>query len=344
MSLFKIFAKICTRVKAPLPMFLALGIAMAGCGEKEPSSGGAPKPKTTFVTIGTGGMTGVYYPAGGAIAKLLNKKQEVYGIRASAESNAGSVYNINSVLSGGIQFGLAQSDRQYQAVNGLAEWKDLGPQAGLRAVCSLHPEVVTLVAADNSDIKTLADLKGKRINIGNPGSGQRGNALDVLKTCGIDWEKDIQAEGIKAAESAKMLQDGRIDAFFYTVGHPNGSITEATVGYRKVHFVPITGMEKLLEERPYYAKATIPASLYPKASNKEDVATISVMTTVITSAAMPDNVVYALTKELFDNLEEFKTQHDAFARLTKDGMAKDGLSAPIHPGALTYYKEVGLME
>ena len=306
--------------------------------------GGAPttvQAKTTFVTIGTGGITGVYYPTGGAIAKMINKKRDKYHIRATVESTGGSVFNVNAVMSGDLEFGIVQSDRQYQAVHGLAEWKDAGPQKDLRAVFSIHPESVTLVAAVDANIKDIKDLKGKRVNIGNPGSGQRQNSIDALEAVGLNYEKDLQAEGIKAAESAGLLQDGRIDAFFYTVGHPNGSIKEATSGKRKVRFASILGIDKLLQKYPYYAKAVIPIKFYPGAVNDADVPTFGVKATFVTSAKVPDRVVYAITKEVFDNLEEFKTLHPAYSILTKQNML-EGLSAPIHPGAMKYFKEAGL--
>lgn len=294
-----------------------------------------------YITIGTGGVTGVYYPTGGAIAKMINKKKRTYGLRASVESTAGSVFNINSVLSGDLEFGIAQSDRQYQAVQGLAEWKSKGPQKDLRAVFSLHSEAITLIAAADANIKTIQDLKGKRVNIGNPGSGQRQNAIDVLTAAGIDFNKDLQAESLKAAEAPKMLQDNRIDAFFYTVGHPNGNITEATSGKRKVNFVSITGMDSLLKKYPYYAPATIKHDLYPMAQNKAAIPTIGVKATFVTSAKMDQKVVYAVTKELFENLDEFKKLHPAFGQLEPAQMLK-ALSAPLHPGASLYFKEKGL--
>ncbi len=297
--------------------------------------------KTTFVTIGTGGITGVYYPTGGAIAKMVNKKRDKYHIRATVESTGGSVFNVNAVMSGDLEFGIVQSDRQYQAVHGLAEWKDAGPQKNLRAVFSIHPESVTLVAAVDANIKDIKDLKGKRVNIGNPGSGQRQNSIDALNAVGLDYTKDLQAEGIKAAESAGLLQDGRIDAFFYTVGHPNGSIKEATSGKRKVRFASILGIDKLLQKYPYYAKAVIPIKFYPGAVNDADVPTFGVKATLVTSAKVPNRVVYAITKEVFDNLQEFKTLHPAYSILTKKNML-EGLSAPIHPGAMKYFKEAGL--
>ena len=297
-----------------------------------------------FVTIGTGGVTGVYYPVGGAISKMINRKSAEYGIRVSVESTGGSVYNINAVLSGDIEFGVAQSDRQYQAWHGEADW-DGKPQKNLRAVFSLHPEIVTLVAADDSGIQTLADLKGKRVNIGNPGSGHRGNALHILAAAGIDPDKDLRAESLKAAEAPKMIQDDRIDAFFYTVGHPAGAIQEATSGKRKVHFVPITGMDALLEKHPYYASAVIPVEdkLYPMASSTKNVASIGVVTTFVTSSAVADDVVYAVVKEVFENLDEFKKLHPALGRLSHESM-REGLTAPLHAGAERYYREAGMLE
>lgn len=332
--------------------FLIFGFSICvGCGpsEKEQvgtsgSKANAPepaRPSSTFVTIGTGGITGVYYPTGGAIAKIVNKKRKEYGIRCTVESTGGSVFNVNAVMAGDLDFGVVQSDRQYQALNGLAEWQEKGKQEDLRAVFSIHPESITLLAATDAGINTIADLRGKRVNIGNPGSGQRQNAIDALEAAGFDYTKDLIAEGIKAAEAPGLLQDGRIDAFFYTVGHPSGAIKEATAGKRKVRFASITGIEALLEKHPYYAKAIIPIALYPGAENKSDIETFGVKATFITSAKVPDHVVYAITKEVFENFDEFKKLHPAYQVLTKENML-EGLSAPIHPGAMKYYKEVGL--
>jgi len=298
--------------------------------------------KTTFATIGTGGITGVYYPTGGAIAKIVNKKRKEYGIRCTVESTGGSVFNINAILAGDLEFGIAQSDRQYQAINGLAEWKDKGPQKDLRAVFSIHPESVTLAAAEDAGIKTFQDLKGHRVNIGNPGSGHRQNAIDGFTTIGIDYKNEMKAEGIKAAEAPGLLQDGRIDAFFYTVGHPNGAFKEATAGRRKVRFINITGLEGLFKKSPYYVKSVVPVQkFYPGCANESDLVTFGVKATLVTSAKVPDNVVYAVTKEVFENFEDFKKLHPAYQVLTKEEML-EGLSAPIHPGAMKYYKEAGL--
>ncbi len=298
--------------------------------------------KTVFVTIGTGGITGVYYPTGGNIAKMINKMSKEYGIRATSEATGGSVFNINAVMAGDLEFGVTQSDRQYQALNGLAEWKEKGPQKDLRAVFSIHPEAVTLVAADDAGVLTIHDLKGKRVNIGNPGSGQRQNAIDALENAGIDVREDLKAEGVKAAEAPGLLQDGRIDAFFYTVGHPSGAIKEATSGRRKVHIIPITDIQGLTSKHLYYVKTVIPVKLYPSASNKENIETFGVKATFVTSNKVSNDVVYAITKEVFDHFEVFKTLHPAYEILNKENML-EGMSAPIHPGAIRYYQEAGLM-
>jgi TRAP transporter TAXI family solute receptor len=297
--------------------------------------------KTTFVTIGTGGITGVYYPTGGAIAKIVNQKRKEYGIRCTVESTGGSVFNVNAVMSGDLEFGVVQSDRQYQAMKGMAEWEEKGPQKDLRAVFSIHPESVTLCAAVDAGINDIKDLKGKRVNIGNPGSGQRQHSIDALEAVGLSFENDMQAEQVKAAEAPGLLQDGRIDAFFYTVGHPSGAFKEATAGARKVKFVSITGIDSLLAKFPYYAKSFVPVNLYPGADNDADVATFGVKATFVTSAKVSADVVYAVTKEVFENFDSFKKLHPAYAVLTKASML-EGMSAPIHEGAMKYYKEAGL--
>lgn len=327
--------------KLSILFVLFTAFVLVACSQQPDNSISAAK-STKFVTIGTGGITGVYYPTGGAIAKIVNKKRDEYGIRCTVESTGGSVFNVNAVMAGDLEFGVVQSDRQFQAINGMKEWTEKGPQKDLRAVFSIHPESVTLLAAVDASINTFADLKGKRVNIGNPGSGQRGNALDAFKAAGIDYTKDLKAEEVKAAEAPGLLQDDRIDAFFYTVGHPSGTFKEATAGRREVKFISIPNVDKLTAEFPYYAKSFIPNGLYPGAKNTEDTGTFGVKATFVTSAKVSDDTVYAVTKEVFENFEDFKKLHPAYQVLTKKGML-EGLSAPIHPGAMKYYKEAGLM-
>jgi len=304
--------------------------------------GGCDGQKTRFVTIGTGGVTGIYYPTGGAISRMINKKFDEYRIKATVESTAGSVFNINAVLSGDLEFGVAQSDRQYQAYNGLAEWSQLGEQTDLRAVFSIHPESITLIASSKSGIKRVQDLRAKRVNLGNPGSGQLQNSRDVVQAVGLS-EDNLLAEYVKAIEAPGLLQDERLDAFFYTVGHPNGNIKEATSGRIKVFIVPIEGpdIEQMLQKYPYYAESIIPYSFYPYALNNRDVQTVGVKATLVTSRNVASDIVYAITKEVFENLEEFKALHPAYQVLTRENMLR-GLSAPIHQGAFRYYQEVGL--
>ena len=300
--------------------------------------------KTSFVTIGTGGVTGVYYPTGGAIAKIVNKKRKQYNLRCTVESTGGSVFNVNAIMAGDLEFGVVQSDRQYQAWNGTADWKDKGPQKNLRAVFTIHPESHVLCAAEGSGIEKVTDLKGKAVGVGNPGSGQRQNFVDILKEYGMSHADLGRAEGLKAAESSKMLQDGRIDAFVYTVGHPAGLFKEATAGRIKVKFIPFDDKQvtALTKKYPYYVKAGIPMEFYPGALNKEPlVPSFAVKATFVTRADVPDDVVYAITKEVFENFEDFKQLHPAYKVLTKKQML-EGMSAPIHPGAMKYYKEAGL--
>jgi hypothetical protein len=302
--------------------------------------------ETRFVTIGSGDITGIYYPTGLIIAKMINAKREEYGVRAAVESTLGSVFNVNAIMAGYLEFGLVQSDKQYQAVEGLAEWAKKGPQKELRVVLSIHQESVCLVAAVDAGIETMADLKGKRVNLGHPGAAQYLNAIDALESAGLNPDRDILAERVKAAEAPLLLQDKRIDAFFCTVGHPNEILKEAVSGSRKVRFVPITGhaIDKLIADRKYYTKTTIPvAEFYRDAQDAVNVEIFGVLATLCTSAHVPDYVVYVITKELFDNFDYFKRQHPAYADLTEEGML-EGLSAPLHPGALKYYKEAGLMQ
>jgi TRAP transporter TAXI family solute receptor len=302
-----------------------------------------PPKRTFYIIIGTGGITGVYYPTGGAICRISNKKGKVSKIRCTVESTGGSVYNINAIMAGDIEFGMVQSDRQFQAWNGFAEWRRKGPQEDLRAVFSVHAESVTLVAAVDSGIKTIQDLRGKRVNIGNLGSGQRQNSIDALENAGINYKRDLKAKGVRAREAPGLLQKGRIDAFFYTVGHPSGAIKWATSGKRKVRFIPITDVDRLIERYPYYAKALIPVKLYPGVANRTNVETFGVKATFVTSRKVPSYIVYTLTKEVFENFDAFKRLHPAYSLLTKKNML-EALSAPIHPGAATYYRDAGLMK
>lgn len=298
-------------------------------------------PQTTAIIIGTGGPGGVYYFTGTTIAKILSKNYAAHNLRATVASNDRSDFIINAVLTGDFDFGMVQSIRQFQAFNGQAEWRDKGPRAELRSVFSIHPEVITLCATVFSGVTDIRDLQGKRVNISNPGSDQRQNAIAALQAVGIDWQKDLKAEGIRAIQAPGLIQDGRLDAFFYTVTHPSDAFKEATHGNTRLRFIPIKGIAKLLETHPYYTKAYVPISFYPDAANEDDVETFGLTATLVTSINVPKEIVYTLTKEVFDNFDWFKKQHPAYHALTRESML-EGLSAPIHPGAMQYFKETGL--
>jgi len=295
-----------------------------------------------FVTIGTGGVTGVYYPTGGAICRLVNKGRKEHGIRCSVESTAGSVYNINTIKAGELDMGVAQSDWQFHAYHGTSKFKDKGAFKDLRAVFSVHPEPFTVVARADSGIRQFKDLKGKRVNVGNPGSGQRGTMEVVMAAMGWKMGDFALASELKSAEQSKALCDNKIDAMVFTVGHPSGSIKEAATSCDSV-IVEVSGaaVGKLVNDNAYYRTATIPGGMYR--GTDRDVKTFGVGATFVSSTNVPADVVYNVVKAVFENFDDFKKLHPAFANLKKEEMIKDGLSAPLHDGAVKYYKEAGLM-
>jgi len=317
---------------------IALGCGFALALASTPSFAGQQ-----FVTIGTGGVTGVYYPTGGAICRLVNKTRKDHGIRCSVESTGGSVYNLNTIAAGELDMGVAQSDWQYHAYNGTSKFAKKGPNKKLRAVFSIHPEPFTVVARADSGIKDFKDLKGKRVNIGNPGSGQRGT-MEVLMGA-LGWtKKDFKlASELKSSEQSKALCDNKIDAMVFTVGHPSGSIKEATTSCDAV-MVSVTGPEvdKLVADNDYYRTATIPGGMYR--GTDADTPTFGVGATFVSSSDIPENIIYNVVKAVFENFDSFQKLHPAFKNLKKEEMIKDGLSAPLHDGAAKYYKEAGLIK
>ena len=304
-------------------------------------SGTALAAGQQFVSIGTGGVTGVYYPTGGAICRLVNKNRKEHGIRCSAESTGGSIYNINTIRAGELEFGVAQSDWQYHAYNGSSKFKDQGAFKKLRAVFSVHPEPVTVIASDRSGVMQLTDIKGKRMNIGNPGSGTRGT-WEVIEEA-LGWKRsDLKlAAEMKSAETGQAVCDGKIDAYFWLVGHPS-ALTQESLATCDAHLVDVKGpaIDELVNDNTYYRTATIPAGMY---NNDRDIQTFGVGATFVSSSDVDDKVVYTIVKAVFDNFDDFKKLHPAFAHLKEAEMIKDGLSAPLHDGAVKYYKERGWM-
>lgn len=295
-----------------------------------------------FIAIGTGGQTGVYYVVGQSICKLVNRDTGKTGIKCTAPSTGGSIDNINSIRSGARGMGVAQSDWQYFAYNGTSKFEDQGPYKELRAVFSVHPEPFTVVARTDSGIKTFEDLKGKRVNIGNPGSGQRGTMEVLMEKLGWSMGDFALASELKAAEQSAALCDNKVDAIIYAVGHPSGSIQEATTSCDSL-VIPVTGaaVDELVGSNPFYAKAVIPGGMYR--GTDQDVETFGVRATFVSSTATDNDTVYAVVKAVFDNFKRFKRLHPAFGNLDEKSMIKDGLSAPLHDGAVQYYKEKGLM-
>jgi len=295
-----------------------------------------------FVSIGTGGVTGVYYPTGGAICRLVNKSRKEHGIRCAVESTGGSVYNINNIKAGELEFGVAQSDWQYHAYHGTSKFAD-NPFPEIRAVFSVHPEPFTLLVRGDSGITSFEELKGKRVNVGNPGSGQRATMEVVMDAFGIGMDDFSLATEYKGSEMAKQICDGNIDAMIYTIGHPAAAIKEATTTC-DVKLIDVVGdpIDKLVADNAYYRVATIPAGMY--AGNDRETTTFGVGATFVTSANVPEDVVYVVAKAVMENIDDFRSLHPAFANLDPAQMVKDGLSAPLHDGAIRAYKELGLID
>lgn len=295
-----------------------------------------------FVTIGTAGVTGVYYPAGGAICRLLNRGRKEHGIRCSVESTGGSIDNLSTMREGELDFAIVQSDWQYHAYRGTGAFAEQGPNPNLRAVFSLHSEAFTIVVRDDSSIKTFDDLKGKRVNVGNPGSGMRATMEEILKRKG--WRNDAfeLVTDLKVMEQGKALCSKNVDAVVYSGGHPNGAVQELTSAC-PVRIIDVKGpvIDAMVRESPFYAYATIPGGMY--AGNPNDIRTFGVKATLVTSAKNDSEVVYQLVKAVFDNFDNFKTLHPVFSTLDPALMVMDGNTAPAHEGALRYYTERGML-
>ncbi|WP_321393783.1 TAXI family TRAP transporter solute-binding subunit [Emcibacter sp.] len=295
-----------------------------------------------FFTIGTGGVTGIYYPAGAAICRMVNWQRSEHGLRCSVEATGGSIYNIRSVRRGELDIGVTQSDWQSHAYYGNRLFKRDGAWPGLRTLFSLHSEPLTIVARRDSGIQRLSDLKGKRVNIGNPGSGTRATMETLIRALGWAESDFALAAELKASEQSQALCDNKLDAIAYVVGQPSGAIKEATTSCDSV-IIEVAGPEidRLLDNNPYYAPAVIPAGLYN--GTDYDVKTFGMKAVFVTSDRVPEDVIYQVVRAVVGNLEDFRRLHAAFRYLKAEEMVKSGLIAPLHPGALRYYREAGLM-
>lgn len=298
---------------------------------------------TKYVSIGTGAITGVYYPAGGAICRLLNRGRKEHGIRCSVESTGGSVSNLNAIRNGAIDFGIVQSDWQYHAYNGTGFFADQKPFKELRSVFSLYTETFTVAVSEKSDIKKLDDIVGKRVNFGPQGSGMYATMEVLMGVKG--WTKnDFSAVTyLQPSEQPKALCDGKIDVMIYASGNPNGVLQEATQAC-KVKIIPIDRetIDKLIQVNSFYVKAVVPGGMY--AGNPNNIETFGVKASIVTSEKANADVVYNITKAVFENFDNFKTLHPVFSTLKKEDMVKEGNSAPLHPGAAKYFKEAKLLK
>ncbi|MDD2165729.1 TAXI family TRAP transporter solute-binding subunit [Glaesserella parasuis] len=294
-----------------------------------------------FVTIGTGGQTGVYYVVGQSICQLVNRDTAKTNVKCNAPSTGASVANLNAIADKQMEMGIAQSDWQYHAYNGSSSFKGKKNDK-LRAVFSIHPEPFTVMARTDAKITNFDDLKGKRVNVGDPGSGTRATMNVILAAKGWTDKEFKVASELKPAEMASVMCDNNLDAITYNVGHPNGALKEAAASC-DAHLVPVTGeaIDKLVADHPYYAKATIPGGLYKGTDNPVD--TFGVYATLVTSADVDADRVYTVVKAVFDNFDRFKRLHPAFENLKEEEMIKNALSAPLHEGAIRYYKERGWM-
>jgi uncharacterized protein len=326
-----------TRTSLSFKAWLAAASVAAGLA-------GASAPAVAqqkFITVGTGGIVGVYYPLGGAICRFVNANRKDHGLRCTVESTGGSVFNINAVMAGDMDIGFAQSDTQFYAKNGAGAFKDK-PQPKLRALFSVYPELLTLVTRQDANIKTFADIKGKRINIGDPGSGTRGTTELVMNALGIKQEDLKFAGELKFVEMAPALCDNKIDAFTFVAGHPNAIFQEAaSTCASSIASITGPGVDKLVKDNPFYAKASVPGKMYKGTDSAQP--TFGVLATVIASADLPEQTAYVITKAVFDNFDDFRKLHPAVANITKEQML-EGNTVPFHPGALKYFKEKGLIK
>lgn len=300
-----------------------------------------PAFSAEFITVGTGGVTGTYYPTGGAICRLVNKMKKSTGIRCSVESTGGSVYNVNTIKAGELDFGMAQSDIVYYAINGEKKFKGK-PYPGLRSVMAIYPELLALVINKKAGIKTLQDIKGKRINIDVPGSGTQLTSLLVMETEGIKPSDLKLASQLRTVEAPNLIKDKKIDGYFAVFGHPTAHIKD-TANSISADIIPIDGkgVNGLIKKYPYYAKGIISGTFYKGITH--DIPSIGVKAVLVTDAKESDKAVYTVVKAIMDNFEEFKKLHPAYKTITKKSML-EGIVAPLHPAAKKYFKEAGLLK
>lgn len=301
--------------------------------------------KRNIFNIGTAGVTGIFWPTGGYICNLVNRSRQSQGhnLRCTVESTAGSVYNLRAIRNGDLDLGLAQSDLQYYAYKGKGAFKEEGPNPDLRYIMSFTANMIHVVVREGSGIKTFRDIKGKRFNTGNAGSGTEVTARLLMSYFGLE-PSDLAVESkLASREQSSALCDGKIDGYLYPTAVPVAVIEEAA-NTCKVDIISIDGpeLDKLLEEHPYFEPMTIPANTYRGVDH--DVKTFGYMATLVTSTKFPEEAAYNLAKAVMNGFEGFKQQGAAFKLMERESSIKVGRHIPYHPGAERYYREAGLLK
>lgn len=297
-----------------------------------------------LLTLGTAGVTGVYYPAGGAICRLVNRGRKDHNLRCMVESTGGSISNLEGLRAKELDFGLVQSDWLYHAYNGTEVFKDQGENTNLRVLFALHSEPFTILTRSDSDIKSFSDLKGKRVNMGTTGSGMKATIDELMRIKGWGENSLKITPDLKTQDQAQALCTGKTDAIIYALGHPNAAVQQIT-SMCDTRVVGFSGPEvdKFIKKYPFYAYTTIPGGMY--LHNKDAVKTFGVKAVVVANSELENEVAYEVTKSVFDNLDNFRTLHPVFATLNADNMVGDVQNiAPFHPGAARYFKERGLLK
>ncbi len=305
-------------------LVLILILSLAACGSS-----------ASKMTMGTGGTTGTYYAFGGVLGQYIKNNA---GIDVVVVATDGSKANIQSIDAGDYQLGTVQSDVMSYAWEGSRSFEADGKIDSFRVVAGLYAEAVQLITMD-PNIKSVADLEGKKVSVGAPASGVYFNAIDVLAAAGLT-EDDIQAQYQSFGDSTDALKDGKIDAAFIVAGAPTHAITELCTT-NSAYLVPIDGdvAANLMASCPFYTAYTIPAGTYP--GQDSDVTTATVKATLIVSAAASDEDVYKLTASIFDNIDAITMEHNKGSELTLEN-ATSGMTAPFHPGAAKYFAEKGI--
>ncbi len=292
----------------------------------------------TYLSVGTGATTGLYYQVGKTICAIAAADKVLANKRCYVVSTQGSASNIRDVIKGTLLLGMAQSDTHENAVQGKGGFDE--PQTELRSIASLYAEPMVIMVRKNAEIRTVRDLKGKRINIGPQGSGQHGLGNLVIQYLGADQVTQERASTLSSDRHGSALCSGSIDAFIFAIGHPSANI-QAPAEDCGARLLPIdTELRQQLTQRyGYFIETTIPANTY--ANNAQDTPTFGPVATIVTGASQNEQVVYDITKAIFQALPVLRATHPAMKDLKPEQMIRAALKAPLHPGAARYYREQG---